>query len=303
MSEVVTQAGVPAAFEEFRSLWQRSIEHGNLEEAEEIIRGALTWAREHADQVRVDSAVCSLAAVAIYLGRGDADLPQLREILLRSGDTANCRMAAYYISVKYQYSREYKKSQFYARVACGHAQREGRRESIAFTAHQLGNGLLGESFIEEAAQSYETAVQLVPEPGVWRAVALDNLGYCRVLQGRFAEGYSCLYESLRLSRRFSAERYQVRPHIDLCFAHLETGKYLQARRHGIAAIELAEKFGDGELIKNALYLLGETANLMGETEKAGSYFSRLQRDYYPEAPYLPSFLLTVDVRKMVNLHA
>src|SRR5260370_10114510 len=191
MSEVVTQAGVPAAFEELRSLWQRSIEDGNLEEAEEIIRGALTWAREHADQVRVDSAVCSLAAVAIYLGRGDADLPQLREILLRSGDTANCRMAAYYISVKYQYSREYKKSQFYARVACGHAQREGRRESIAFTAHQLGNGLLGESVIEEAAQSYETAVQLVPEPGVWRAVALDNLGYCRGLQGPFASGYSC----------------------------------------------------------------------------------------------------------------
>lgn len=303
MSEVVTQAGVPAAFEEFRSLWQRSIEQGRLEEAEEIIRRALHWAREHSDQGLTDRAVCCLAAVVIYLGRGDAELPQLREILMRSDDAGNCRMAAYYISTYYHLSRNYKKSLFYARIACDRAQEEGRTESIAYTANQLGNALLGESFVEEAARSYETAVRLVPQPGVWRACALHNLGYCRILQERFAEGYSYLYECLRLLRRFGAERYQIGPLLDLCFAHLETGKYPQARRRGAAALDLAEKFGDADGVKNALYLLGETANLMGETNAAGSYFSRLQRDYYPEAPYLPSFLLTVDVRKMVNLHA
>jgi tetratricopeptide (TPR) repeat protein len=302
MSEV-SQNGVPAAFEEFRSLWRRSIEQGNLEEAEEIIHRAHAWALVNGDERLVDNVVCSLAAVVIHLGRGDAEVPRLREILMRSYDAGNCRMAAYYISIHYAFSRNYKKSLFYARIACDHARQEGRTDWIAYTTDQLGNALLGESHIDEACRKYETAVSLVPGPSVWRARMLNNLGYCRVLQERFAEGYSSLYECLRLLRRFSSERYQVLPYLDLCFADLETGRYPQARRHGVAAIELAEKFGDADGIKNALYLLGETANLMGETETAGSYFSRLQQDYYPDAPYLPSFLLTVDVRKMVNLHA
>jgi tetratricopeptide (TPR) repeat protein len=299
----VTQAGSAEAYEEFIKLGQRSIEQGRLEEAEEILGRAQVWAREHGDDWQIDSLVCALAAVVIELGRGDAEVPRLREVLLRSSDPANCRKAAFCISMQYEFSRNYKKSLFYARIACNHAQQQGRTDWIAYTSNQLGNALLGESLIEEACRSYETAVRLVPDPGVWRAVMLDNLGYCRVLQQRFAEGYSNLYESLRLLRRFSAERYQVRPRLDLCFAHLETGRYLQARRHGAAAIELAERFGDVEAIKNALYLLGETANLMGDSEKASDYFTRLQRGYFPDSPYLPGFLLAVDVRKMVNLHA
>jgi tetratricopeptide (TPR) repeat protein len=299
----VTQGGVPAAFEEFRCQWRRSIEQGNLEEAEEIIHRAHSWALQSGDQRLIDSVVCSQAAVVIHLGRGDVAVPRLREILIRSHDAGNCRMAAYYISIHYAFSRNYKKSLFYARIACDHARQEGRTDWIAYTADQLGNALLGESHIDEASRKYETAVSLVPGPSVWRARMLNNLGYCRVLQERFAEGYSSLYECLRLLRRFSAERYQVLPHLDLCFAHLETGRYPLARRHGLAAIDLAEKFGDADGIKNALYLLGETANLLGETAAAGGYFSRLQRDYYPDAAYLPGFLLTVDVRKLVNLHA
>jgi tetratricopeptide (TPR) repeat protein len=302
MSEV-TQGGNPEVYEEFRKLWQRSIELGRLEEAEQIIQRALVWVRENGDERLIDSVVCAFAAVVIHLGRGDAEVPRLREILLRSSDPANCRMAAYYIAIYYEFVKNYKKSLFYARIAHDRAQQLGRTDWIAYTCNQLGNALLGESFVDEACRHYETAVRLVVDGGVWRARMLDNLGYCRVLQGRFNEGYSCLYESLRLLRHFSAERYQVLPHLDLCFAHLETGRYPHAQRHGAAAIELAEAIGDAEAIKNALYLLGETANLMGDTDRANDYFTRLQHDYFPESPYLPGFLLAVDVRKLVNLHA
>jgi tetratricopeptide (TPR) repeat protein len=298
-----TQGGSPESYEEFIRLGQRSIEQGRLDEAEEILRHAQVWAREHGDPRQVDGLVCALAAVVIELGRGDAEVPGLREVLLRSSDPGNCRMAAYNISMQYEFSRNYKKSLFYARIACNHAQQQGRTDWIAYTSNQLGNALLGESLIEEACRSYETAVRLVPDPGVWRAVMLDNLGYCRVLQRRFAEGYSSLYESLRLLRRFAAERYQVLPRLDLCFAHLETGRYVPAQRQGMVALELAEKIGDAEGIKKALYLLGEAANLMGDTGTASGYFTRLQRNYFPDSPYLPGFLLAVDVRKMVNLHA
>jgi tetratricopeptide (TPR) repeat protein len=298
-----SQGESPDGFEEFRERCYRLIEVGRLEEAEAIMRRALVSAQEQGDPRHIDGVVCALAAVAIQLGRGDGELPRLREILMRNGDAGNCRLAAYNISIHYQFARDYKKSLFYARIACDRAVQLGRTDWIAFSRNQLGNALLGESFVDQACGEYETAAQLIPEPGVWRARVLNNLGYCRVLQKRFAEGYACLYESLRLLRHFSAERYQVLPRLDLCFAHLETGRYEHARRQGVAAFALAEKMGDAEALKNALYLLGETASLSGDSEKASGYFGRLQRDYFPESPYLTGFLLAVDVRKLVNLHA
>jgi tetratricopeptide (TPR) repeat protein len=298
-----SQGESPEVFEEFRERWHRAVEAGHFEAAEEIIKGALAWAQEHGDSRRIDGAVCALAAVAIQLGRGDGELPRLREILLRNADAGNCRLAAYNISLHYEFAHNFKKSLFYARIACDRALQLGRADWIAYSRNQLGNALLGQSFIDEACLEYQAAAELIPAPGVWRAIILDNLGYCRVLQKHFAEGYAFLYESLRQLRRFSAERYQVLPHLDLCFGHLETGHYLHARRHGVAAFELAEKFGNAEAMKNALYLLGETANLSGDTEIASGYFNRLQRDYFPESPYLTGFLLAVDVRKLVNLHA
>jgi tetratricopeptide (TPR) repeat protein len=289
----------PEAFEEWRVL----VDLGRFEEAKEGIEHALVWARQQGDERRIDALVCSLAAVANMLGNGEALLPRLREILMRSADAGNCRLAANNISVHYQFARNFKKSLFYARIACERALQLGREDWIASSRNQLGNALLGESFVDQACREYEEAVRLIPVACVWRARSLNNLGYCRVLQKRYAEGYSCLYESLRLLRRFSAVRYQVLPRLDLCFAHLETGRYEHARRQGVAAFLLAEKMGDAEAMKNALYLLGETANLSGDTERASGYFTRLQRDYFPDSPYLPGFLMAVDVRKLVNLHA
>jgi tetratricopeptide (TPR) repeat protein len=298
-----SQGESPEVVEEFRERCYSLIEAGRLEEAEAIIRHALAAAQEQGDPRRIDGAICALAAVAIQLGHGDGELPRLREILLRSSDAGNCRLAAYNISLHYEFARNYKKSLFYARIAYDKALQLGRTDWLAYSRNQLGNALLGQSFIDEASLEYQAAVELIPAPGVWRAIILDNLGYCRVLQKRFAEGYAFLYQSLRQLRRFSAERYRVLPHLDLCFAHLETGHYVHARRHGIAAFELAKKFGNAEALKNALYLLGETANLSGDTEIASGYFNRLQRDYFPDSPYLTGFLLAVDVRKLVNLHA
>lgn len=302
MSEA-SQGESPEVFEELSERWHRAVEAGDFEKAEEIIKCALAWAQEHGDPRRIDGAICALAAVAIQLGRGDGELPRLREILLRNADAGNCRLAAYNISLHYEFAHNFKKSLFYARIACDRALQLGRADWIAYSHNQLGNAQLGQSFIDEACLEYQAAAELIPAAGVWRAIVLDNLGYCRVLQKRFAEGYAFLYESLRQLRRFSAERYQVLPHLDLSFAHLETGHYLHARRHGVAAFELAEKFGNAEAMKNALYLLGETANLSGDSEIASGYFNRLQRDYFPDSPYLTGFLLAVDVRKLVNLHA
>jgi len=296
--------GPHVEFEDLNRHGHEAVEAGRLEEAVVIFDKMLAWAQQREASELIDLAACNRAAVAVELGHGEAQLPRLRKILLGSSDPVCCRLAAYNIAHHYELTRNHQKASFYARIARERAEQLGRKDWMASSHNVMGNSLLAESFVEDAVREYERALELMPgELSVWQARILDNLGYCRVLQHRYAEGYSLLYRSLELLRRFGAERYLISTHIDLCFAHLETGRYRHARRHGAKALELAERLGDGDAVKNALYLLGEAANLSGDVIGACRFFSRLQREFFPDVNYLPGFLLAVDVRKLVNLHA
>jgi tetratricopeptide (TPR) repeat protein len=302
MSERV--GGPPAEFEDLNRRGHEAAEAGRLEEALGLFDEMVAWAQRRDANELIDLALCNRAAVAVVLGRGETELPRLRKILLRNEDPVNCRLAAYNIARHYELNRNHSKALFYARIARERAEQQGRRDWVASSHNLIGNILLAESFVEEAAREYARALALMPEePSVWQARILDNLGYCRVLQRRDAEGYSLLYRSLGGLRRSGAERYLISTHIDLCFAHLETGRYRHARRHGARALALAERMADLDAVKNALYLLGEAANLSGDVIGACRFFSRLQREFFPDVNYLPGFLLAVDVRKLVNLHA
>jgi tetratricopeptide (TPR) repeat protein len=293
-----------STFEELRSQGARAVEAGRFDEAADLFERALIEARQHGDERQVDLALCNRAAVAIELGRGEGELPRLREILMRNGDPFNCRIAAYNIARYYELVKSYKKALFYARIARERSEALGRRDWLASSHNLIGNTLLAESLVEQACVEYERALELMPEePSVAHAMIFDNLGYCRILQGRHQEGYSLLYRSLAALRPAGIDCYEATVRLDLCFAHLETGRYLHARRHGIKALRLAEAGGDAVLIKNSLYLLGEVASLCGDPDGARSYFTRLQKGFFPDASYLPGFLLAVDVRNLVNLHA
>jgi len=291
-------------FEDLKSRGDDAVRAGRLEEGEELLGQAVRWAVENGEPWQVDVGVCNLAAVTIELGHGDGELPRLREILLRNANPQNCRLAAYNISRYHELTKNYKKSLFYARIALERAEALGRQDWIASSHNHIGNVLLAESFVEEACQRYETALDLMPEgEGIWRANILGNLGYCRILQHRYSDGYTLLYRSLRVLRRFRAERFMVTTLLDLCFAHLETGRFHYAESWGSLALQIAERTGHRDAMKNALYLLGETAHLSGNAEDSRRYFTRLQRDYFPDEVYLPGFLMTVDIRKLINLHA
>ncbi|HEV8582644.1 MAG TPA: tetratricopeptide repeat protein [Thermoanaerobaculia bacterium] len=302
---MIESTGEPHAdFEDLNRRGYEAAETGRLEEALGIFDELLAWARQRGTSELVDLAFCNRAAVAVVLGRGETELLLLRRILLKGEDPINCRLAAYNLARHYELTKNYKKATFYARIACERAERLGRMDWVASSRNLIGNVLLAESFVDQAAEEFEKALQLMPpETSVWRARILDNLGYCRVLQHRYPEGYSLLYDSLAVLRRRAAERYLISTHLDLCFAHLETGHYRHARRHGTSALRLAESMKEKDAMKNALYLLGECANLSGDVLAACSFFSRLQEEFFPEVSYLPGFLLAVDVRKLVNLHA
>jgi len=291
-------------FEELRNRALHAAQVGRFDEAERLSNEALSWAREHGSPQTVDYAVCNRAAVLIELGRGAAELPRLREILLRNGDPVSCRVAAYNIARHYELNKDYKKALFYARIARDRSVLLGRPDWLASSHNLIGNTLLAQSFVQEAADEYGLALASMPdEPSVARAGLLDNLGYCHFLQGRQTEGYRLLYRALRMARGFEAQRVELPVRLDLCFAHLETGRYRQAELQGTRAMALAETLGEVDSIKNSLYLLGEIANLNGDIATARGHFTRLQREFFTEAGYLPEFLLAVDIRKLVNLHA
>jgi Tfp pilus assembly protein PilF len=302
-SEVVEER-TAAVFEEIRHRGHEAIDAGRLEEAVGILQSAVDLAIERGDARLIDLTVCNRAVAVVELGGGDAEVPHLREILVRNGDAVSCRLAAYTIARHYELTKNYKKALFYARIALDRSRLIGRRDWLASSHNLIGNTLLAESFVAEAAAAYEQALDLMPyEPSPARGQVLDNLGYCRVLQRRAEEAYHLLYASLRLLRQFGARKHEISARLDLCFAHLETGRFRLAPRHGLAALTLAEAVGDPASVKNALYLLGEAANLAGDSDTAAGYFTRLHREFFPDAGYLPEFLLAVDVRRLVNLHA
>ncbi|MES1242306.1 MAG: hypothetical protein ABUT39_11860 [Acidobacteriota bacterium] len=297
----------PAEFESLRQQSHQAARAGRLEEALALLDSVGDWVAGQDDPRLTDLWVCDRAVVAIELdpgAKGAKEIPRLREILLRNADPANCRVAAYSIARFYELSRDYKKALFYARISRDRSEVLGRRDWLASSHNLIGNTLLAESFVDKALAEYEQALELMPaEPSPARASILDNLGYCRVLQGRYSEGYACLYQSLRILRQFAPNRNEISTRLDLCFTHLETGHFRHAERHGLAALRLAESIQEADSIKNALYLLGEAAHLSGDADGARRYFAELQTSFYPGESYLPNFLLAVDVRKLVNLHA
>lgn len=302
MTEGIDWSGLD--FDNLKQRGHQAAEAGRLDEAADIFARALELANEHGDPRLIDLAVCNKAAVAIVLGQGQPELPRLREILVQNGDPVNCRLAAYNIARYFELTKNFKKALFYGRIARERAERQERPEWVASSHNLIGNVLLAESMLDEACAEFEQALALMPqEPSVWKARILDNLGYCRILQQRYPEGYALLYDSLRLLRRYRAGRYEISTRLDLCFAHLETGRLAHARRQGGTALRLAEAAGEADSIKNALYLLGEAESLSGDDASARGHFARLQREFFPDAGYLTGFLLAMDVRKLVNLHA
>jgi tetratricopeptide (TPR) repeat protein len=265
---------------------------------------ALAAARETGDDNRVDHAFCNWAEPAIELGQSEEPLRELRRLLLRSSDLENRYRASYHVARAHELKKEYKKALFYARAARACADDLGRADWRAASLNQQGNLLLAESRADEARELYAGALELMPRQSpVWRARVLDNLGYCEILAGRFQKGFGLLFESLRAIRRARAPLFEISTRLDLCFAYMEVGRYRSATIHGEVALRLSEELGDDESLKNALYLLGEAANLANDPATARARFTRLQRTFFPENVFIPDFLLSVDVRKLINLKA
>jgi tetratricopeptide (TPR) repeat protein len=298
------EAGGSTEYDREWSVAEAAKDAGRLREALVHYSAALAAARRTGPTELVDRTYCAEATIAIELGEADAPLPGLREILVRNGNPENCSRAARVIARAYELSKDYRKSLFYARIARDRAEQAHSPERLAVANNQIGNALLGQSFFDQAAESFRLALRTIPESRLeWRLICTANVAYCALLDGRRSEGMSRLYRVLREARRHQLPRLEMIARIDLCYAYLDLERLARAERCGRRGLELAEWIGEQAAIKNALYLLGQVAVLQGEERRARELFGELQGRFYPEQPNLTDFLVSVDVRPLINLRA
>ncbi len=287
-----------------RALAEAAKDAGRLREALDHYSAALAAARRHGPAELVDRALCAEAALAIELGDVDGPIPSLREILLRNANPESCSIAARAIARAYELRKDYRKSLFYAQIARDRAQQAESAERLAAAYNQIGNAQLGQSFFEPAAESYHRALASIPQGRTeWRLICSVNLAYCALLKGRVRDGLRSLYAVLREARRHALPRLEMMARVDLCYAFLELERYAAAERYGKRGLALAEQIGEVDWVKNALYLLGQVAVLRGDEPHARTLFGDLQRRFYPQQNFLCDFLVSVDVRPLVNLRA
>lgn len=291
-----------ARYEQLRDAGFAAAQQGRLEEARAFCHQALEAAKELAEPVLESRALCNLAAVEIESGNGECLIARLRDLLVLNSDDESCRLAAYNLARYYDLRKETKKALFYARTAQERSRQVGTPSWVASSCNQMALLLLSESRFGDAGRELESALELLPasdEVGV--ALVMENLAYCRFLQGRTREGFALCFRSLRTLRQLG-QRWWA-PQLTLTYGYLQVGKWERALAHGRAALAAAELHDETQTIKNALFLLGEAANEAGDVDSAYDFFARLQRDYYPEQAFLPNFLLAVNVTGLVNLKA
>lgn len=291
-------------YEVLRDAGFKALQKGHLREAEQLYAQALE-AVEYGEPTLEDVAYCNWASVKIGLGETDHVLPALRKILVRSNDAGSCRLAAYHISRVYELRAEHRKGLFYARIARDCTARITQPDPawLAGDHNQIGNFLVADSRFEEALAEYELALAHEPDEASYRVAACrQNAGYCQLMLGRFGIAFRLLYQSLRTFRRLGAGAMLALNHLDLAYAFLEIDRPRTAIRHAQRALASAQAHGDRANVKNGLYLLGEAWHKYGDDAQARHWFEQLS-DCYGELPFIADFLLSVDVRKMINLRA
>lgn len=277
---------------------------GQRSQAAKHFDRAMNWAIQQGDSHLWDRAFCNRCAIDIENGEQPRALSELREIVLRTDNLENGFLASYNAARAYDLRGDHDRALFYVNIAKDRCGRLARHDWLAWSHNQAGNLYLTKSRIEDACLEYQTALALLPaDARAARAQILDNLGYCRMLQGRAPEGFGFVFEGLRALRSLDLEREQAPLHLSLCYGYLEIERLDRALQHGRRGLEIAEHHGDVESIKNAHYLVGKTYNQLGHVGDAYDCFSALQRRYFPETPHIPQLLMAVDTRSLVNLKA
>jgi tetratricopeptide (TPR) repeat protein len=240
------------------------------------------------------------AGALIALEQNGPEVQKLPQIIMRRRNLRHLYLAAYNLQGKYEIERDFKRALLYAKIALDAAAEAGEIGWRTQVLIALGNLNVFDSRIPEAIARYEEVLGLLeplPEHAFRRGAALQNLGYCRLLENEIESGIASIHEAIILLTEAGASGYLAESYIDLCYGYLEAGDLDQARSFGQRGLEEAK---DVRQIRNAHYLLGEVEYKSGNSSAADEHFEHLAK-FYPDFPHLKDLLLAIDLRGMVNL--
>jgi tetratricopeptide (TPR) repeat protein len=283
--------------EELRLAALARVRQGDYDDALGIYDQALAFATD--DDVR-ELITINKADALIALERSGAEVQELPRVIMRRRNLRHVYLAAYALQYKYRLESDYKRAMFYGQLALRTAEDANEPSWRRIVLLELGNIYELDSQIATAIQCFEESLSISEDSkenqdkDLSRSYALENLGYCLMLQGNVEEGIARVTESLTLMTDpiGMAEAY-----IDLCYAYIENSAFEKARLYGEAGLEIAK---DPRQIRNAHYLLGEACYKSGDSEGAEFHFGELSK-FYPQFRNLKNLLFAIDLRSMVNL--
>ena len=283
--------------EELRLEALNRVRLGDYDDALSLYDDALALA---ADEDVRELITINKADAMIALERTGPEVHELPRIIMRRRTLRHVYLAAYALQYKYRLENDLKRALFYGQLALRTAEEANETSWRRIVLLELGNIYELDSQIATAIECFEESLAIGEESRENRdrdlshAYAVENLGYCKLLQGKIEDGLAYVHEALGM---LTDPIGRAEAYVDLCFGYLERGSYAQAQVYGEAALEIAK---DPRQIRNAHYLLGEACYKSGDSEGASFHFDALAK-YYPQFRNLKNLLFAIDMRSMVNL--
>ena len=294
-------------FDELLLRAEEALGADDFERAAELFTEAESLARGHGEVDLADRAFCNRCSVLVELDRGADQIPKLKEILLRSGDTRNRFLAAYNTGVAYFVSEDFERAQGYARRASGLAREVGDGSLEYRSLNLVGTLAARASLFDEAEDAFQRCLEahqgMDGYQRVMGAQVEDNLGYVMMCTDRLEEGIRHCETARAVMEELDAEHYLFETLQDLCYGYVLADDLESAYECGSKGLELAVEHHDEQIAKNCLFLLSEIAVRRGDTFGARRYLRELTA-YYPEAGVSEEIIdvfLATDLTSVVNL--
>lgn len=239
------------------------------------------------------------AGALIWMEKSGAEVQALPRIIMRRRNTRHLYLAAYNLCYRHMLAKELERASFYGRVALEAAEAGAGPASVANVRVLLGNIATFDSRNAEAIEHYEAVLGITSADdatAMTRAFALQNLGYCYLLDERSAEGVDLIHQAIDAMTACGASGHVAESFIDLCHGYLDLEQLEEARTWGELGLAHATEVRQ---VRNAHYLLGEVNYKLGDTAAAEAHFSELAT-HYPDFPHLKNLLFAIDLRSMVN---
>jgi tetratricopeptide (TPR) repeat protein len=283
--------------EELRLAALGRVRLGDYDEALGLYDQALGLA---ADEDIVELLTINKADALIALERSGPEVNELPRVIMRRRSVRHVYLAAYALQYKYRLENDLKRALFYGQLALRTADEAKESAWRRIVLLELGNIYELDSQIATAIECFEESLAIGEESAENRdrdlshAYAIENLGYCKLVEGKIDDGLAYVHEALGM---LSDPIGRAEAYVDLCYGYVERGDYAQAQMYGEAALELAK---EPRQIRNAHYLLGEACYKAGDVEGATFHFDELSK-FYPQFKNLKNLLFAIDLRAMVNL--